>query len=215
MIYDKCMDRKLVSIREAAKFLGVTPTTLRRWEREGRLMPDERTQGGNRRYDLVRLGSKSQNSVNSTRKTVVYTRVSRSDQREELERQKHLLELYCVSQGWTFELVADVGSGVNYHNKGLQRLLEDIVADRVGRLVVTHQDRLLRFGADLIFALCNAKQVEVVILNQGEDSTLDDQWPQEALEIISMVSLRPDGTRSRNSQKMLDGVKQVLKNASS
>jgi predicted site-specific integrase-resolvase len=56
------MDRKLVSIREAAQFLGVTPTTLRRWEREGRLLPDARTSGGDRRYDLSRLGSESQGS---------------------------------------------------------------------------------------------------------------------------------------------------------
>ena len=49
------MSRKLVSIREAAEALGVSPQTLRRWEREGRLLPDERTPGGCRRYDLARL----------------------------------------------------------------------------------------------------------------------------------------------------------------
>ncbi len=56
------MERKLVSIHEAAQFLGVTPTTLRRWEREGRLLPDARTRGGDRRYDLNRLGSEPQGS---------------------------------------------------------------------------------------------------------------------------------------------------------
>ncbi len=40
------MKRKLVGIREAAELLGVTPSTLRRWEREGKLIPDERTVGG-------------------------------------------------------------------------------------------------------------------------------------------------------------------------
>jgi excisionase family DNA binding protein len=49
------MSRKMVSIQEAAEFLGVSPQTLRRWEREGRLLPDERTPGGRRRYDLARL----------------------------------------------------------------------------------------------------------------------------------------------------------------
>ncbi|WP_409449680.1 MerR family DNA-binding transcriptional regulator [Candidatus Igneacidithiobacillus taiwanensis] len=49
------MDKKLVSIREAAEFLGVSAQTLRRWEREGKLIPDGRTIGGNRRYDLDRL----------------------------------------------------------------------------------------------------------------------------------------------------------------
>ncbi|MDA8195087.1 MAG: MerR family DNA-binding transcriptional regulator, partial [Thermaerobacter sp.] len=42
-MYNLSMERKLVGIREAAEFLGVTPSTLRRWEREGTLVPDERT----------------------------------------------------------------------------------------------------------------------------------------------------------------------------
>jgi predicted site-specific integrase-resolvase len=64
---------------------------------------------------------------------------------------------------------------MNNHKKGLKRLLNDILADRVGRLVITHTDRLLRFGADLIFAICEAKHVEVVILNPGEDTTVEEE----------------------------------------
>ncbi len=77
------------------------------------------------------------------------------------------------AQGWTFEVVADLGSGVNYHKKGRKRLLNDILANRIGRLIITHKDRLLRFGADWVFAICEAKQVEMVILNQGEDTTFE------------------------------------------
>ena len=76
-----------------------------------------------------------------------------------------MLELYCARQGWTFEIVSDLGSGMNYHKKGLKHLINDILSDKVGRLVITHKDRLLRFGAELIFAICEAKNVEVVILN--------------------------------------------------
>jgi predicted site-specific integrase-resolvase len=53
-------------------------------------------------------------------------------------------------RGWTFEVVADLGSGMNYHKKGLKRLHDAIIAGRVGRLVITHKDRLLRFGAELV-----------------------------------------------------------------
>ncbi len=88
------MERNLVSIHEAAQFLGVTPTTLRRWEREGRLLPDGRTRGGDRRYDLNRLGSEPQESDHPDRKTVVYARVSSHDQQDDLERQKQGLERY-------------------------------------------------------------------------------------------------------------------------
>ncbi len=78
-----------------------------------------------------------------------------------------MLELYCAQQGWTFELVSDLGSGMNYYKKGLKRLLNDILAGNVGRLVITHKDRLLRFGVELVFSICEAKQVEVVIVNKG------------------------------------------------
>ena len=66
-------------------------------------------------------------------------------------------------------MVADLGCGMNDHKKGLKKLLTSILADEVGRLVITHKDRLLRFGAELVLAICEAKKVEVVMLNQGED----------------------------------------------
>ena len=56
-------------------------------------------------------------------------------------------------KGWTYELVSDLGSGMNYHKKGLVRLLNELVAGDVERLVITHKDRLLRFGAELVFSI--------------------------------------------------------------
>ncbi|NMP25064.1 IS607 family transposase [Sulfobacillus harzensis] len=208
------MDR-FVSIGEAAQALGVSITTLRRWEREGKLVP-EHTSGGHRRYDLAKLyPERFRVAADVTRKTVAYARVSSHDQKDDLERQKQVLELYCVRQGWTFEVVADLGSGMNYHKKGLKRLLNDILADRIGRLVVTHKDRLLRFGAELVFAICEAKHVEVVILNQGEDTTFEEELAQDVLEIITVFSARLYGSRSRKNQKLLDDVKHAVEEASS
>ena len=97
-MYNLDMARKLVSIHEAAQFLGVTPTTLRR-EREGRLLPDERTRGGDRRYDLVRLTQEPDRLANHDRQTVAHAWVSSHDQKDDLERQKQVLELYCTRQG--------------------------------------------------------------------------------------------------------------------
>ena len=78
--------------------------------------------------------------------------VSSHDQKEDLERQKQVLESYCAAQGWAFKLVADLGSGMNYRKRGLQKLLNQIIAGDVGRIVLNHKDRLLRFGAELVFA---------------------------------------------------------------
>jgi putative resolvase len=109
------MSRKMVGIQEAAEFLGVCPQTLRRWEREGRLLPDERTPGGRRRYDLTRFRPELFHTPETQRRTIAYARVSSHDQKDDLERQKQVLERYCARQGWTFEVIADLGSGMNYH----------------------------------------------------------------------------------------------------
>ncbi len=142
--------------------------------------------------------------------TIAYARVSSHEQKDDLERQEQVLELYCAGQGWTFEVVADLGSGMNDHKKGLKRLLDDVVEGRIGRLVITHKDRLLRFGAELVLAICEAKNVEVVILNQGEDTTCEEDLAKDVLEIITVFIARLYGSRSRKNQKLLDGVKKAV-----
>ncbi len=202
---------RLLAIGEAAKVLGVSITTLRRWEKEGKLIP-ERTTSKHRRYDLAKLKPETFHQED-TRKTVAYARVSSHDQKDDLERQKQVLELYCAKQGWTFEVVSDLGSGMNYQKKGLKRLLNAIIDDKVGRLVLTHKDRLLRFGAELVFAICEIKSVQVIILNQGEDTTFEEDLAKDVLEIITVFSARLYGSRSRKNQKIIEGVKKVIDEA--
>src|ERR1700722_7559686 len=114
---------RYISIGKASKVLGVSITTLRRWEVVGKLLP-ARTAGGQRRYDLEKLNPEYSESVSPDRKTIAYACVSSYDQKEDLERQKQVLELYCAKLGFRFEVIADLGSGMNYHKKGLKRLLE-------------------------------------------------------------------------------------------
>ncbi len=201
----------MVSIGEAAEALGVSITTLRRWEADGKLVA-KHTAGGHRRYDLGELRPEMFRVEDAAcRQTIAYARVSSHDQKDDLERQKQVLEIYCARQGWTFEVIADLGSGMNYHKKGLKRLLDAVIEGQIGRLVITHKDRLLRFGAELVFAICEAKNVEVVILNKGEDTTFEEDLAKDALEIITVFSARLYGSRSRKNQKLLDGVRQAVK----
>jgi excisionase family DNA binding protein len=204
---------KLLSIEKAAELLGVSTGTLRRWEREGKLVPDERTQGNQRRYLLSSIKPQMKHGSSKPRKTLAYARVSSHDQKADLERQKQVLELYCASQGWAFEIISDLGSGMNYHKKGLKQLLNAILDDGVNRLVITHKDRLLRFGAELVFAICEAKGVEVVIINQGEDTSFEEDLAKDVLEIITVFSARLYGARSRKNQKLIDGVKKAVEDA--
>ena len=178
---------KLITIGAAAELLGVSHTTLRRWEKSGRLVP-ERTAGNQRRYRLSQINPSLVRDAEADRRTVAYARVSSHDQKDDLEHRKQVLELYCATQGWTFEVISDLGSGMNYHKKGLKQLLENILDGKVSRLVITHKDRLLRFGAELVFAVCEAKQVEVVIVNRGEDTSFEEDLAKDVVEIITVFS---------------------------
>ena len=203
---------KYVSIGEAAKSLGVSTQTLRRWDLDGKLVA-ERTPGGRRRYrvsDVAQFNPLGVNRAVLERPTVAYARVSSHDQKDDLARQVKVLEMYCAAQGWAFSTITDLGSGMNYRKKGLTRLLDDIIEDRVGRLVLTHKDRLLRFGAELVFAVCEAKNVEVVIINQGENRSFEQELAEDVLEIVTVFSARLYGARSHKNKRLIDGVRNVV-----
>ncbi|MCS0617041.1 IS607 family transposase, partial [Massilia kyonggiensis] len=93
------------------------------------------------------------------------------------------------------------------------RLLDEIVAGDVGRLVLTHKDRLLRFGTELVFALCEARNVEVVIINRGVDTTFEEDLANDVLEIITVFSARLYGSRSHRNQKLIDGMRRAVQEA--
>ena len=80
--------------------------------------------------------------------TIGYARVSGHDQKNDLVRQQELLEAFCAARGWRNEIIADLGSGLNTRQKGLNHVLELILRKRIRQLVLTHKDRLLRFGSE-------------------------------------------------------------------
>ncbi len=199
---------RFIKAGEASKILGVTIQTLRRWEKTGQLLPDKKTEGGTRYYNIESLLGVS--VATETTLTYAYARVSSADQKQDLERQKQLLSTYCTVHGWTFEVIADLGSGMNYQKKGLKNLLDAILAKKIKRLVITHKDRLLRFGAELIFTLCEIHNVEVVIINQGEDTSFEEDLAKDVLEIITVFAARLYGARSHKNKKLLEAAKVLL-----
>lgn len=190
--------------------MGVSIPTLRRWEAEGEIQA-ERTPKGHRRYDLAQLrGLKPYETSKTNRPTVCYARVSSHDQKEDLVRQAALLETFCAANGWTYEIVQDLGSGLNYNKRGLQQLIKRICSGTVGRLVLTNKDRLLRFGSELVFSLCEAYNTEVVIINQGEQPlSFEEELSQDVLEIITVFSARLYGSRSHKNRKLVETLREV------
>ncbi len=141
---------KLSTIQQAAEHFGVSTQTLRRWERAGKIPKAQRTKGNQRRYDLSSFKPAEAGLKEDKLPTLAYAGVSSHDQKEDLLRQENMLSIFCVSQGWSFELLSDLGSGMNYHKRGLKQLIRKILNRNMSRLVLTHKDRLLRFGSELI-----------------------------------------------------------------
>ena len=209
------MENRLVKIGAAAKMLGTTPGQLRKWEANGELLPARKTQGGTRYYAIADLFGRSAAASPAASPaaaspeeplTVCYARVSSHDQKADLDRQQAALEAYCATKGWRTRVIRDLGSGMNYRKKGLQELLELILHRRFERLVITHQDRLLRFGAELVFRLCELQGIEIVIVHQGEPPSFEEELAQDVLEIITVFSARLYGSGSHQSKQLLDAL---------
>lgn len=144
------------------------------------------------------LGIKANNSL-----TIGYARVSSHDQKQDLERQKQVLELFCSQHGWQFQIIDDLGSGLNYSKRGLKKLIKLITDNQVERLVLTHKDRLLRFGSELVFSLCEQFGCEVVIINRTEDASFEEDLASDVLEIITARAARLYGSRSHKNKKIV------------
>lgn len=211
-----------ISIGEVSKILGVTPKTIRLWEEQGKIHP-ERTPNGHRRYDrneIIRLskfyGKIRNETEQNERRTIAYARVSSHDQKEDLKRQIELLESFCAANGWQYVIIQDLGSGLNYDKRGLKNLIKQICDGDIERLVITHKDRLLRFGSEIIFSLCENYNVEVVILNKGEiQPSFEEELVGDVLEIITVFSARLYGARSHKNKKIMDNLKGVADDISS
>ena len=199
---------RFIKIGEAAKILGISIQTLRRWEETGYLLPDRISEGKTRYYNVDHLTGKP----SETDLTVAYARVSSHDQKKDLARQAEALASYCTKQGWNFQIIQDLGSGMNYQKKGLKTLLNWILEKKISRLVLTHKDRLLRFGAELVFALCESKQIEIVIINKGDEVSFEEELAQDVLEIITVFSARLYGSRSRKNKKLIEAAKVLIGN---
>ena len=192
-----------LSISEASVFLGVSCCSLRRWDKSKKLEPDSHTPGGHRRYSVSSLNIFSGISPGEIekKKVIAYARVSSHDQKKDLERQSAVLSKYCDDRFECHEVIEDLGSGMNYKKKGLRKLVKLILSGQVSEIVLTHKDRLLRFGSELIFLICKFFGIEVHIIKEDKSLTDEQVLAFDVLEVITVFSARLYGKRSHKNRK--------------
>lgn len=170
-------------------------STLQRWDREKKLVPS-RTPSNRRVYTDLQLGQVLGLKGCKHRRTVVYVRVSSQAQRPDLANQRTAIEQYCIAKGIAVdEWVSEIGGGLNFKRPKFLALVDSVIAGDVEQVIVAHQDRLLRFGFDLLKHLCESRACEVIVLNT-ESLSPEQEMVQDMLAITHCFSARLYGLRN-------------------
>ncbi len=195
-------NKKYLSIGETSVLLGVSVSTLRRWESDNKLKPSYRTLGNHRRYELAVVLNLNQSSkTRPIKKNICYARVSGHDQKQDLQRQEYRLKKHCVDNDISYQLISDLGSGMNYNKRGLKKLILLLLSGQIQRLILVHKDRLLRFGSELIFSLCEVYGTEVIIIEEEKKLSFEQELVASFIEIITVFSAKLYGRRSHKNKK--------------
>ena len=159
---------KYYSINKFSKILGVSAQTLRNGDKKGKLHPHHTSSNGYRYYSHEQLNQVMNIKPNLDRIVIGYCRVSSNKQRDDLERQIENMKLYLTAQGKPFEIISDIGSGIDYKKKGLKELMKRISQNKVDKVVVFYKDRLLRFGFELVEYIASLYDCNIEIIDHTE-----------------------------------------------
>lgn len=127
------------------------------------------------------------------------------DQKADLERQHAALEAYCAARGWRSETIKDLGSGMNYSKKGLQRLLEMILRRQMKRPVLTHKDDSCALARSWCSPCASYKASRSSSSTRESSPALKRSWPRTSWR-SSPCSARLHGARSHKSKKLIDAL---------
>ena len=195
---------KYYSIGEFAKAIGKTTKTLRNWDKNGKLKPVRVEDTGYRYYSQGQLnhflGLKNVETTN--KKVIGYCRVSSHKQKDDLERQIENVKTYMYAKGYQFDIITDIGSGINYNKKGLNQLIDMITNSEVDKIVVLYKDRLIRFGYELIENICNKYGTTIEIIDNTEKSE-EQELVEDLIQIVTVFSYRLQGKRANKAKKMI------------
>lgn len=184
-----------VKAKLAREKLGVSDQTLRKWGDEGII-------------DTIRIGDKGCRLYNidkvvehipiqqSSRRKILYCRVSSYKQKEDLQRQiKYLKEKYP-----NHEVIEEIASGINFKRKGLKSILDSSIKGMVEEVVVAHRDRLCRIAFEHFSWLFSYLGVNLVV-DGKEDCISETDLANDLFEIIHVFSCRHYGARRKYTSR--------------
>lgn len=194
-----------LSINKVAKQLNKSAQTLRNWEKTGELIPAYKTKSGYRYYTEEQI-NKLLGVEEKERVTIGYCRVSSRKQQDDLERQTENMRNYLCAKGYKFEIITDIGSGINYNKVGLNILLDKVIKGEVDKVVVLHKDRLLRFGFELVENLCKRYGTSIEVVD-NTPKTEEQELVEDLVQIITVFSCKLQGKRANKMKKVIAELK--------
>lgn len=204
----KILEKKYVSISEAASIIGVSSRTLREWNKLGKFVPST-TLGTHRRYSIEQLneylGNKTEEKKDTKIVVAVYARVSSQEQKTkgDLERQKNRLVEYCAKQGYKTDYIfEEVGSGMSDTRTKLQKLFELVSEKKIQKVIVEHKDRLTRFMFGVYQSYFSSYGVEIVCVEQTLPKSFENELVEDMISLMASFSAKVYGRRSADRRKV-------------
>ena len=194
--------------QEFAEMIGVSVKTLQRWDKGGKLKA-YRTPTDRRYYTHKQYVEYMGDGSSRRGKTVIYTRVSTSNQKDDLRNQVEYLRQYANAKGIIVdEVFEDVGSGLNYNRKKWNKLIEDCMLGLVKTIIVAHKDRFVRFGYEWFERFLKSNGVEIIVVN-NENASPEQELINDLISIIHVFSCRIYGLRKY--KKQIGGDEEIAK----
>jgi len=199
---------KLYRTGKVAEMLGVSRITVIRWIKQGKIR-------------AVRLGREFRVSEDEVKRllkgkvvntAIIYARVSSSDQKSDLERQVEYLKEYCSAKGYNVvDVLTDVASGLNEKRRGLKKLFEYVVNGKVDVVVISYKDRLTRFGFKYLEEFFGSHGVRIEVVFGDEPKDLQQELIEDLIAIVTSFAGRLYGMRSHKKRKVVEAVKQAIR----
>lgn len=201
-------NNKYIGKREALSILGISAMTLLKLEELNKIEVIK-TIGGHRKYNVQKyiddnkkesepLNKKENNKTEKL--NIYYVRVSTQGQKDDLEHQKE----YMKSKYKNYEIIEDIGSGINFNRKGLRRIIKLGIEGKINKLVVAYKDRLTRFGFELIEDLIKEySNGEVIIEKEQEEKEPEVELVDDVLQILNVYTAKMNGLRKYKNKKVV------------
>ena len=197
---------KLLRMNEVSEITGLAQYTLRLMHRKGELVPAKISSGGTRYYSDEQIKEYMGIETVSKRIVIGYARVSSRKQEDDLNKQIENLKTYMFAKGYSFEMITDIGSSVNYSRNGLTKLLERIHNGEVSKVVVLYKDRLVRFGFELLETVCKLNDCEIEIVDNTPKIN-EEELVNDLVKVVNVFGSELKGEQSKLIKQFAEDLK--------